>query len=105
MAPLWAAAGLVVPALGVIRVARGRKGQKEDADKHLEDADVTSFKCERVCTSNRLLKRLGGLAKVRHLGRWELSMSADPSSLVLCKLSTPRCPVTESGVCHHLSPK
>jgi len=66
MAPLWAAAGLVVPALGVIRVARGRKGQKEDADKHLEDADVTSFKCERVCTSNRLLKRLGGLAKVRN---------------------------------------
>jgi hypothetical protein len=66
MAPLWAAAGLVVPALGVIRaVGRGsRKGQKEDADKHLEDADVTSFKCERVCTSNRLLKRLGGLAKV-----------------------------------------
>lgn len=28
-----------------------------------------SFVCERVCTSDRLMRRLGGLAKVRTLGR------------------------------------
>ena len=59
-AALWAA-GAFVPILSVFRV--GRKGVKEDAGM-TEDEDITSFKCERVCTSNRLLKRLGQLAKV-----------------------------------------
>ena len=31
------------------------------------DQPDPSFVCERVCTSDRLLKRLGGMAKVRAL--------------------------------------
>ena len=31
------------------------------------DQPDPSFVCERVCTSDRLLKRLGGVAKVRAL--------------------------------------
>ena len=50
-----------MPVISALRL--GRKGVKEDFGMG-EDEDITSFKCERVCTSNRLLKRLGQLAKV-----------------------------------------
>eukprot|EP00242_Pyramimonas_sp_CCMP2087_P016820 CAMPEP_0198210894 /NCGR_PEP_ID=MMETSP1445-20131203/22506_1 /TAXON_ID=36898 /ORGANISM="Pyramimonas sp., Strain CCMP2087" /LENGTH=100 /DNA_ID=CAMNT_0043885059 /DNA_START=173 /DNA_END=472 /DNA_ORIENTATION=- len=58
-AAYWAV-GALVPVISALRL--GRKGVKEDFGMG-EDEDITSFKCERVCTSNRLLKRLGQLAK------------------------------------------
>ena len=41
-----------------------KKGEKEQRRGTVTD-DEASFACERVCASDRLLKRMGGLAKVR----------------------------------------
>ena len=41
-----------------------KKGEKEQRRGAVTD-DEASFACERVCASDRLLKRMGGLAKVR----------------------------------------
>ncbi|KAK3270046.1 hypothetical protein CYMTET_21530 [Cymbomonas tetramitiformis] len=48
-------------AQGAFRVGKKRDSAEPGAGG--EEEDVTSFTCERVCTSNRLLKRLGSLAK------------------------------------------
>ncbi|CAG9464131.1 unnamed protein product [Pedinophyceae sp. YPF-701] len=68
--PWWALAGLPLVFIGR---GRGRGGDKA-ADRandngpptlvsSKEDGGEANFVCERVCTSNRLLKKLGGLAK------------------------------------------
>ena len=41
-----------------------KKGEKEQRRGTVTD-DEASFACERVCASDRLLKRMGGLAKVK----------------------------------------
>ena len=41
------------------------KGEKEQRRGTVTD-DEASFACERVCASDRLLKRMGGLAKVKN---------------------------------------
>ena len=42
-----------------------KKGEKEQRRGTVTD-DEASFACERVCASDRLLKRMGGLAKVKN---------------------------------------
>ena len=42
-----------------------KKGEKEQRRGTVTD-DKASFACERVCASDRLLKRMGGLAKVKN---------------------------------------
>ncbi|KAK9830969.1 hypothetical protein WJX81_003854 [Elliptochloris bilobata] len=61
----WWAVGLAVPGLIVKGLVGGRsKAKKEGAHTYSEeDSTDPSFVCERVCTSNRLLRRMGGLAK------------------------------------------
>lgn len=63
---------MAVPALAVrgffaarsSRRAKAKsKAEAEAEDAEGEGAAGTSFVCERVCTSERLLKRMGGLAK------------------------------------------
>ena len=66
--PVWLAA----PPLGglaalLLRSAFRRKGSrrsKKDEEAARDDTGL-SFCCERVCTSDQLLKRLGSLAKAR----------------------------------------
>lgn len=64
----WLAAPASVLSLVLMSLVRGRKGskkgKKDDAARVSEDEGV-SFTCERVCTSDALLTRLGGLVKVR----------------------------------------
>ena len=42
-----------------------KKAEKEQRRGTVTD-DEASFACERVCASDRLLKRMGGLAKVKN---------------------------------------
>lgn len=48
---------------GVLR--RGRRGAKEAGKEKAEAEGGVAFCCERVCTSEALLRRLGSLAKAR----------------------------------------
>ena len=66
MQPWWAV-GLAVPALAAreVMVARSnrkaRRAKQEEANT--EATGGSSFVCERVCTSERLRKRMGDLAQ------------------------------------------
>lgn len=61
------AAPVGVGALVLQRTLRRKKGPRRDDEGRRRDGDgdETAFACERVCTSDRLIKRLGYLAKVR----------------------------------------
>ncbi|KAK9795212.1 hypothetical protein WJX73_001275 [Symbiochloris irregularis] len=65
MVQAWWAAGLAVPALAIKGLVNGRGKQNTEAlePPRLEEGSDPSFLCERVCTSNRLLRRMGGLSK------------------------------------------
>jgi len=65
MVQAWWAAGLAVPAVIVKGFLGGRtKGRKEEELRAMpEEGTDPSFVCERVCTSDRLLRRMGGLSK------------------------------------------
>ncbi|KAG1670385.1 hypothetical protein FOA52_000145 [Chlamydomonas sp. UWO 241] len=61
--PAWGA--LAVPVLvagGMIR-GRGRKGVEEASVSEGGDWDEPRFVCERVCTTDKLLKKVGSFAK------------------------------------------
>lgn len=65
--PWWGAA-VALPVIVVKGVVNGRlknkKVESEGRNFREEDGNEPSFVCERVCTSDRLLRRLGSLAKV-----------------------------------------
>jgi hypothetical protein len=66
MQPWWFAPPLGLSAM-LLRGAFRRKGSrrsKKEEEAAREDGGL-SFSCERVCTSDMLLKRLGTLAKAR----------------------------------------
>ncbi len=64
-----AGALLVVKSVFKNRETKNSKnGEKEQRRGAVTD-DEASFACERVCASDRLLKRMGGLAKVRNTMR------------------------------------
>ena len=58
-----AGALLVVKSIFKNKESNVKKGEKEQRRGTVTD-DEASFACERVCASDRLLKRMGGLAKV-----------------------------------------
>ena len=60
-----AGALLVVKSIFKNKENNVKKGEKEQRRGTVTD-DEASFACERVCASDRLLKRMGGLAKVIH---------------------------------------
>ncbi|PSC76408.1 hypothetical protein C2E20_0054 [Micractinium conductrix] len=66
---LWAGgAALALPVAATVKAVVGRGGKPKAAaggvEPRLDDADVdSSFVCERVCTSPRLMRRMGSLAK------------------------------------------
>eukprot|EP00873_Tetraselmis_striata_P043394 jgi/Tetstr1/463658/TSEL_008519.t1 len=65
MQPWWAA-GLAVPALvarGVMSARGKNKGTEEGGPEDEGAGSSSGFVCERVCTSAKLLQRMGGLAK------------------------------------------
>ena len=67
MQPWWVFPPLGLSAVLGLRGAFRRKGSrrsKKDEEAARDDSGL-SFSCERVCTSDQLLKRLGSLAKVR----------------------------------------
>ena len=70
------------PALGVaavlLRSAFRRKGSRRNKkdDEAARDDSGLSFSCERVCTSDMLLKRLGTLAKARTAARRDCALCA-----------------------------
>ena len=68
--PYLIAAPVGVGALVLQRTLRRKKGPRRDDEGRRRDGDgdETAFACERVCTSDRLIKRLGYLAKVRERG-------------------------------------
>ncbi|GBF93207.1 hypothetical protein Rsub_05939 [Raphidocelis subcapitata] len=66
--PLWqpfAAAAVAVPIVVTKGILSARARNNPEIDSSGEDVggDGSSFVCERVCTSDRLLRRLGKLAK------------------------------------------
>mmetsp|Transcript_11646 Transcript_11646/g.41930 ORF Transcript_11646/g.41930 Transcript_11646/m.41930 type:complete len:123 (+) Transcript_11646:83-451(+) len=62
--PYLIAAPVGVGAIVLQRTFRRKKGKGDDEKGRRDgDGDVTAFACERVCTSDRLIKRLGYLAK------------------------------------------
>jgi hypothetical protein len=61
-APIGAAAAVVVATRAVL----GGRQSKEEVRRGVVDDNEVSFACERVCASDRLMSRLGGLGKVRH---------------------------------------
>ena len=67
MQPWWAV-GVAVPALAARGVLVARSNRKARAEQQQEEASNeaaggSGFVCERVCTSQRLQKRMGDLAK------------------------------------------
>ncbi|KAA6429466.1 MAG: hypothetical protein FRX49_00859, partial [Trebouxia sp. A1-2] len=70
MVQAWWAAGLAVPVV-LIRglVTNNNKAKQEESQNDSRDCRFDgigtdpSFVCERVCTSARLSRRMGGLAK------------------------------------------
>jgi hypothetical protein len=60
-----AGALLVVKSIFKNKENNVKKGEKEQRRGTVTD-DEASFACERVCASDRLLKRMGGLAKVNN---------------------------------------
>jgi len=60
-APIGAAAAVVVATRAVL----GGRQSKEEVRRGVVDDNEVSFACERVCASDRLMSRLGGLGKVR----------------------------------------
>ena len=73
MVQAWWGAAIAVPVIFVQGLVSGRSRVKkvESEGRGFRDADGLdpSFCCERVCTSDRLLRRLGTLAKARRMRR------------------------------------
>jgi len=62
--PWTVAAALVAPVVIMRNVGkRGKTSNREQKKVRDDDGADPSFVCERVCSSDRLLKRLGGLSK------------------------------------------
>lgn len=86
-----AGALLVVKSIFKNKESNVKKGEKEQRRGTVTD-DEASFACERVCASDRLLKRMGGLAKVintTHKTPLSLSLARRKSSsfFFFCVLS------------------
>ena len=63
--PHFIVAPVGLGALVLQRTFRRKKGPRDDEVKRRDgDGDGTAFACERVCSSDRLIKRLGYLSKV-----------------------------------------
>ena len=83
------------PALGVaavlLRSAFRRKGSRRNKkdEEAARDDNGLSFSCERVCTSDMLLKRLGTLAKARKAAGCDCVRAA--RCALARQLTTPRC--------------
>lgn len=60
-APLGAAAAVVVATKAVL----GSRSTAAEVRRGVVDENEVSFACERVCASDRLMAKLGGLGKVR----------------------------------------
>ena len=64
--PYFIAAPVGLGALVLQRTFRRKKGPRDEEVRRRDgDGDETAFACERVCSSDRLIKRLGYLSKVR----------------------------------------
>ena len=64
--PYFIAAPVGLGALVLQRTFRRKKGPRDEEVRRRDgDGDDTAFACERVCSSDRLIKRLGDLSKVR----------------------------------------
>ena len=70
-----------------------KKGEKEQRRGAVTD-DEASFACERVCASDRLLKRMGGLAKVRRKKR---AMREKRARISIVRFNPPPGDDDESG--------
>lgn len=63
--PAFIVAPVGVGALVLQRAFRRKKGPRDEEVRRRDgDGDDTAFACERVCSSERLIKRLGYLSKV-----------------------------------------
>jgi len=60
-APLGAAAAVVVATKAIL----GSRSTAAEVRRGVVDENEVSFACERVCASDRLMAKLGGLGKVR----------------------------------------
>ena len=70
-------------ALVLQRTFRRKKGPRDEEVRRRDgDGDDTAFACERVCASDRLIKRLGYLSKVRAETRRESCQISDASNQI-----------------------
>ena len=77
--PYFIAAPVGLGALVLQRTFRRKKGPRDEEVRRRDgDGDETAFACERVCSSDRLIKRLGYLSKVR----LRLDASSHPTSQI-----------------------
>jgi len=65
MVQAWWAAPPVAAAILFNSVFRRKSSRSKKDEESSRDESGLSFSCERVCTSDTLLKRLGSLAKAR----------------------------------------
>lgn len=69
MVQAWWGAAVALPVIVVKGIISGRgksrKVESEGRGFRDDDGAEPSFVCERVCTSDRMLRRLGSLAKAR----------------------------------------
>ena len=64
--PYFIAAPVGLGALVLQRTFRRKKGPRDEEVRRRDgDGDETAFACERVCSSDRLIKRRGFLSLVR----------------------------------------
>ena len=105
MVQAWWAAPPVAAAILFNSVFRRKSNRRSKKDEEASrDESGLSFSCERVCTSDTLLKRLGSLAKARAARspcRAARSAAASqPPHMLRCRLQepTPNTCVTVCGV-------
>ena len=81
--PYFIAAPVGLGALVLQRTFRRKKGPRDEEVRRRDgDGDDTAFACERVCSSDRLIKRLGYLSKVRAETRRESCQISDASNQI-----------------------
>ncbi|CAM6100315.1 unnamed protein product [Calypogeia fissa] len=89
----WGVVGAVVPAIVVRQVVRSRGASEEEQfrGRDRKSGSTDSFVCERVCTSKRMLNRVGAFSKdptpdtcVTVCGVSEMDACADACARSVC---------------------
>ncbi|CAN6443302.1 Uncharacterized protein EJ110_NYTH08302 [Nymphaea thermarum] len=89
----WVVVGAAVPALAAAQAARMRKKKADEEQMIKKKSSDDIFVCERVCTSKRMLKKVGSFSKeptpdtcVTVCGVSQIDACADACARTVCVL-------------------